>query len=610
MGTMRSLQILFLLVYMERCIQGEVVTNTTLPASFQKIGYLCEDLQYAHLHTVIDTKIMKNLLGDAKMAANASLAKINFISGRNVTIKLNPFYQAVEKSLAPSERLMEMIDLMFPPNSTYYAEVDGQLIVTRDTYNVKSERDIAADREKRQILIGAVASGVLLNMGLSIYNNYEINQLRREVDRLNKGTDHIITALKEKDLAVKTLTEAVVTFNSTMIEYADDISRLSNEFSIIAAYSLLHTQIETGTQELSLLAEGLMSLPKGVLSPTLVDKSKIVNAVEDLNSKAKSQGYHLLHAEPSSIFKNEISYITEGSKIHIFVHCPIIKLEPFPLYKYLEAPLILHDDGDDENKPLMFVKSPENNQYLAISNQGRQGMEFTPDFLAGCTTDKIALGTVYLCHHGISILKNQIADSCLGMLFSGNYDQTQLTKKCNIVFEDLDEYSKQIDSQSFLLYSRKPIKLTKICSSPPSTNITMVKGLQVIKVESSCYGFTEGYTFYGKTDLTISTDFVYLPKLILFSESVFPAINLAGIYQKLKGLELPKQVDFRTLNNWAQTGTWRWHAGWTGGFLVTFNIIMSVGIVSYLAFTYWRFHRARQVGQPEQGEAQEMDRLA
>ena len=89
---MRSLQILFLLVYMERCIQGEVVTNTTLPASFQKIGYLCEDLQYAHLHTVIDTKIMKNLLGNAKMAANASLAKINFISGRNVTIKLNPFF--------------------------------------------------------------------------------------------------------------------------------------------------------------------------------------------------------------------------------------------------------------------------------------------------------------------------------------------------------------------------------------------------------------------------------------------------------------------------------------------------------------------------------------
>ena len=68
---------------------------------------------------------------------------------------------------------------MFIPNSTYYAEVDGQLIVTRDTYNVKSEREIAADREKRQILLGAVASGVLLNMGLSIYNNYEINQLRR-----------------------------------------------------------------------------------------------------------------------------------------------------------------------------------------------------------------------------------------------------------------------------------------------------------------------------------------------------------------------------------------------------------------------------------------------
>jgi cbb3-type cytochrome oxidase subunit 3 len=225
-------------------------------------------------------------------------------------------------------------------------------------------------------------------------------------------------------------------------------------------------------------------------------------------------------------------------------------------------------------------------------------MELNSAYLASCNVEKSSIGPFYLCQDGLTVLSNDVlTTSCLGTLFSGNYDEKILTNLCDVKVRDIQEYWQQVDVNVFMIYSKEPIKLTKTCPSPspakPISNISIVENLQLVIVEPGCIAYTNSFSLYGKTEINLERNFIYLPQKVTFTDQIFDPVHLEQVYKDLGELSLPSAVHFRELQIYEKTNAWRKHSLSVGGALLIVAMVLGLCIVGYLAFTYWKFRRSR-----------------
>jgi len=126
----------------------------------------------------------------------------------------------------------------------------------------------------------------------------------------------------------------------------------------------------------------------------------------------------------------------------------------------------------------------------------------------------------------------------------------------------------------------------------------MVQHLQIVPVEAGCVAYTNLYTLYGKTEINVEQNFIYLPQPVSFTQSTFDPVNLGSIYQELSQLNLPSEIHFRELELWEKTNSWRKHSLSVGGFLLLMAFLLGLAIVGYLLWTYFKFRRATRSAAP------------
>lgn len=565
-------------------------SNITIPTAFRQVGVLCSDAGYGHIMTSFNITHFKWLIEQAKLSANISLAAIEIQRGRDITLSMTPFYNSLQLSLEPSERLMEQLDIVF------------------------QEEDSRSARSERQLLLGATMLTSGLGLGLSILNTIQIQNLKNEVEKEKETQQHIITLLQQEEKSIETLSNSVITLNTTMVKLATEYSRISNKFDLLTGYSLLHNKFETFNQEMVLTFEGLMSLTKGTLSPTLVNKQQLISSIRELNKRAQKTGLHLLHSELSYVFKAEISYIVQRSIIYCFVHLPLVRRDSLALYEYLSVPFY---HGNPENSPLLTASSPDGATFLAIDTDGKKGLSLTHSFLAGCHRENNARGITYICPDDGNVILNDVSsESCLGLLYSSNYEQNLLLQKCKIEFVNSPEFCKQIGPGSFILFTKNPTKLTIICpltsNNQMDTNVTMITGMQRLDLKPGCFAYTIKYSMTGNFDLYSEGSFLYMPKPLELDHNIFPVTKLIDFYKELSKVSVPERIDARLLQSLKETTEWRSTSTITGGSLATLALVITFGILAYLAYTIIRYRLANRVvtRANRQGMDHEMDQLA
>jgi len=577
-------------------------TQSTIPVTFRQRGFIAEALSWAHLKTTVNVSHLEVTLKQAEIAINESIENADWNRANKNQARMKVYASTVLETLKTPARLLDLIDLTFfsekpdfevPPHISFHRPI-----------GLNDNRDHPM-KQKRQLLEVAAS----LSLGMSIYNFMEIRNLQSRVDNLETENQHIISVLEDDHLMINALNQAVKTLNSSMITYADELTRISDQVQLLSVHTLIHAKVEDLSQEFSLMFNGLVQLGHGTLSPNLIDKSKITTAYRNLEIKAKAKNYNLLHPEVSSIFKYDISFLADPRTrlIDIWIHVPLFKSSKLNLYEHIKTPVLFNNSAD---APLIFINSP-NGEFLAIDEtSSKKGMELSAAFLATCNVEKTSLGSTFLCHDGISILSNDITTSCLGTLFSGSYDEKTLTDLCDVKIRDMPEYWSQVDSNLFMLYSKEPTKLTKICPTtiPGKTqsNISMIQHLQLLPLEPGCMAYTQLYSLYGKTEINIEQNFIYLPQTITFQQQIFNPVNLAKIYNELSQLNLPSEIHFSELQQWERTNSWRRHSLSIGGVLTMMAILIGLGLAGYLIWTYWKFRRPSTTAPPPRPEQIEL----
>ena len=185
--------------------------NAMVPTSFRKIGSIAETVSYAHLHLKIDLADILKIHRDALMTANQTLALISKHIGLDDALRLAPFFESLERSFEPTENLMEVILLIFNPHTN-----SNTLAALANLTKVK-----------RQLGLAFVGVATLFNCGLSIYNTYEIEQLKQATNHLEDGINRIITVLREEDKSMETLKSSITAINDTLIIFGKNLKMIS-----------------------------------------------------------------------------------------------------------------------------------------------------------------------------------------------------------------------------------------------------------------------------------------------------------------------------------------------------------------------------------------------
>ena len=558
----------------------------TVPTSFRKMGAIAESLSYAHLHLTIDLEEIFTVHRLAKTTANSTLVLLSKHIGADDAIRLAPFFESLIKSFEPTDNMMEVLTVIFVPEGVSPQQLDILI------------------RNKRQLGVAFLAVSTIFNTGMSIYNTYQISQLMNRQDHLETGLTRVVEVLRQEDKSLEMIKGSIIAYNETLVNFGKQVKKLGNNIDILTAYSLIHSKVESANLEFQLFATGLLELMNGRLSPLLVHKKNILATFEKFRSKIVGEGYHLIYDFPSSIFKADISYVTNGKVIDVFIHCPMVKMNPIPLYQYLSLPILLNSSVAG---PLMFVESREDNDLLMIDTETQRGVELKTSFLAGCNVAKLAVGNVYMCSDRVPILKRDTTTDCLGLLFTGSLDQEKLLQTCNIMFSSRTVYARQVDKKTFLIYSKEQTKLTIFCERYGKTNISYVEGIHLIEVNLGCQADMDGNLMYGQSS---GIDFeagnlIHLPSKLTFTNDIFPVTELFDVYKSLKKIHLPEKVDFRNLDAWSTDQSWRYQASTFGTIGSVFLTSAIIGVIMYLLYAYYKYRRSQPATSPQVQE-QEM----
>ena len=246
-STFKIFVVLTLALVTTRC--HEVVELRT---SFHKLGKLASGLGYAHLHTKIDIASVRrsHWYVMTKLNNTADLAK-EFATKDKET---DPLFVRLLSAMQPATFIIDAVTSTFVDSSP---------------------------RKARQLELAAAA----FSIGLSIYNTYEIYNLKNQIGDIRAGVEHVAHALLQEDQAIDALTSSIGHLNKTCNILAKSFYQLEEKVNKQAAFDELMLQITSHNQQVSQWGEGMTVLLHGHLSPLLIKNKSMMAAFIKIKEK-------------------------------------------------------------------------------------------------------------------------------------------------------------------------------------------------------------------------------------------------------------------------------------------------------------------------------------
>jgi hypothetical protein len=438
----------------------------------------------------------------------------------------------------------------------------------------------SSTRQTRQL--GAAAAA--FSIGLSIYNTYEIYNLKNEIGDIRAGVEHVSQALLQEDQAIDGLTNSIQHLNSTCNILAKSFYQLEERVNKQAAFDELMLQITGHNQQVSQWGEGMTVLLHGHLSPLLIKNKAMMTAFSRIKEKVERTGYSFLRENPSSIYKEELSYIVEGSMVHVYIHIPIIERKAMDLCEYIKVPFQANPGGP-------FITVEADNSIFAIDEQSRNGVELSALELSQCKKNNNNIGSIYVCR-GLNLERRDMSNTCLGMLYAGKYDQNSLEQSCHIFMSPVKEFAKQISRDSFVLFSSVKTKLTTKCKNGTDSS-EMIVGVRLVRTGAGCHSYTADYIFHHQEEISLESDFIHLPRKVEFKLEDVTFLDLSSAYEQMSLVTKPTKRNLELVKSWLQNSKTAHRSNLKLGLAFGLTMGVSCIIIVYLVRTYLRYKRAK-----------------
>lgn len=484
---------------------GSQVFGSSQHFRFHHVADFVDDGNFIHLHVFLNTSsLFKQHTGLLTMLHNASSFKCAHPGNKNYYTRMMEFLYSDFK--LSDERMVDLQTML--PNA-------------------------GAPRSKRDVM-GAIA------IGISLYNTYEIHELRQQMSRQTDINESILLSIKKEDMHVQ--------LNAKNIQKVRDVARkliastqaLAERASLVAFYEEFRFFIHQHTREVERLGRAVGATLNGKFDYSVVDSKALKTAFVALERRGANRGYTLLDHNPAQVFTAPISYMPREEGIDIFVHLAATKGNQFRMYKYANLPFML-------DKIQASIRTSE--QYLVMDDEQEIGLVMTEQQFLGCSQFKEKI----FCPELRAFDKN-IASSCLGAI---------QTNKANLIKENCDllmhpkpkQAAYRVQKNTFFVHSPYADIVKVTCSNGTSSYVA--EGTMSIKLHPGCTHSFQTLAIKAEADPLVqempARKFLHIP-LKNFSDWSFNT-DVFGFQQALEELNTmvsPQPISYKTLERQIQ----------------------------------------------------------
>ena len=336
--------------------------------------------------------------------------------------------------------------------------------------------NITKNREKRQLIIGGI---IAITSILSIYSVSQlINIATSNDDELVTQTNHIINAIEDHENRIVRNDEDIKRLMQHIEKLEEEILISQDLQMIVARIFSIKTQALSIQSHLEGIEVGLYNLLKGQLTPYLVSVDTIQKGLNKLRSNIVNKGFLLATYDANEALQLQSSFVslTNGT-ILALLHIPVFRaMSTLYIYKYIPIPIASNDNGTT------IIIEPEQS-YLAVSLKEEYYIEIQEDELEHkCTYIK----DTFFCNG--AILKKGYHNSCLHALYKN--ELSKIGDTCPIKLYNGEEYVKQLNSSTFIVYGKEPTRIYVICTNHDGQkvyeNSMKLTGTNYLQIYKAC----------------------------------------------------------------------------------------------------------------------------
>ena len=336
--------------------------------------------------------------------------------------------------------------------------------------------NITKNREKRQLIIGGI---IAITSILSIYSVSQlINIATSNDDELVTQTNHIINAIEDHENRIVRNDEDIKRLMQHIDKLEEEILISQDLQMIVARIFSIKTQALSIQSHLEGIEVGLYNLLKGQLTPYLVSVDTIQKGLNKLRSNIVNKGFLLATYDANEALQLQSSFVslTNGT-ILALLHIPVFRaMSTLYVYKYIPIPIASNDNGTT------IIIEPEQS-YLAVSLKEEYYIEIQEDELEHkCTYIK----DTFFCNG--AILKKGYHNSCLHALYKN--ELSKIGDTCPIKLYNGEEYVKQLNSSTFIVYGKEPTRIYVICTNHDGQkvyeNSMKLTGTNYLQIYKAC----------------------------------------------------------------------------------------------------------------------------
>lgn len=228
------------------------------------------------------------------------------------------------------------------------------------------------------------------------------------------------------------------------------------------------------------------------LAIDLLTASEISQLYQNIQTRAEQLHYSLLTRMATDLFQVEVSYLYDGATLMLILHVPMVPKQAFlTLFRLHPFPIPFSADKALMPKPTTSI--------LAISMEPPR-LSTTIELVD--LTNCHQVNSVHVCErHGV--LSRNSKATCLGALFENDLELAQVT--CELELVPYQEYSLQLESNWFLVYSIKMFTSYARCLNGSAFELQVKKGINKLFLDPACSADLQELVLISDVSLHLDT---------------------------------------------------------------------------------------------------------
>ena len=338
----------------------------------------------------------------------------------------------------------------------------------------------------------AVASiiSLLSSIAVGSYAGAEISYIHKSLSSTDKAVSSLIHSMDVLDGNLHRLDRKTDSIGEELVNVCKVVDLVNFDKTVLTLDAGLTDYYNSMSEHILDHELAFSDLRRSSFPYTLADFSSLQRLYAELKTRARQIGQTLLLDSPTGLFQTQTTLFFADQNPYLLSSIPTMseQSQPLEILRLSLDPVLLSNTS--------FTYSSD--YPVVITNKERTFFqELTSDEFDNCKHLRHTGRDFYFCQYNSGVFSKDIKSSCIMSLL---HSDPASSKVCQVTIGHLRDYVKQLDHETFLLYSPKEDHITVACPRDGHRKMIPFTGFHKIQLQPGCMADTVSHRIYRGLD--------------------------------------------------------------------------------------------------------------